>query len=112
METFAKRLKERAKQLGISNAEAGRRAGLDEGRYGHYISGRNVPDFATLVRIANVLATTPNWLLGIDDPVSGNVEISDLINRLKNAALTLTPGDLRQFVLQIEAIAADQHKGS
>ncbi len=63
MDIFAKRLRERAKQLGISNAEAARRIGLDERRYAHYASGRREPDLATLVNIAEILGTNPNWLL-------------------------------------------------
>ena len=50
METLSQRLRERARHLGISNAEAARRVGLDERRYAHYASGRREPDLATLVR--------------------------------------------------------------
>jgi transcriptional regulator with XRE-family HTH domain len=63
MDTFAKRLRERAEQLGISNAEAARRAGLDERRYAHYASGRREPDLATLVKIADTLGTHPTGCL-------------------------------------------------
>src|SRR5690606_11426561 len=38
MDIFANRLRERAAQLGISNAEAARRSGLDERRYAHYVT--------------------------------------------------------------------------
>ena len=65
MEIFAKRLQERAKQLGISNAEAARRVGLEERRYAHYASGRREPDLATLKSISEALGITPNWLLGV-----------------------------------------------
>lgn len=65
METFANNLRKRAEELGISNAEAARRADLSERRYGNYVSGRREPDLATLVRIAQVLETTPDVLLGI-----------------------------------------------
>lgn len=65
METFANNLRKRAEELGISNAEAARRADLSERRYGNYVSGRREPDLATLVRIAQVLQTTPDVLLGV-----------------------------------------------
>ena len=52
MDVFARKLKERADQLGISSAEAARRCELDERRYGHYASGRREPDLATLTKIA------------------------------------------------------------
>lgn len=68
MDSFAQNLRNRAEQLGISNAEVARRAGLSERRYGNYVSGRREPDLATLVRISQVLETTPDALLGFDLP--------------------------------------------
>src|SRR6266550_4014780 len=50
--------------LALSNAEVARRIGLSEPRYTHYVSSAREPDLATLVRIAKVLETTPNDLLG------------------------------------------------
>lgn len=63
MGPFATNLRTRAEELGLSNAEVARRAGLSERRYGNYVSGRREPDLATLVRIAQVLDSTPDQLL-------------------------------------------------
>ncbi len=63
MKSLATRLRERARQLGLSDAEVGRRAGLSERRYGNYVRGAREPDLATLVRICVVLDVTPNDLL-------------------------------------------------
>lgn len=63
METLSRNLRRRAKELGLSDAEVARRAGLSERRYGHYVAGTREPDFATFVRICEVLAVTPNDLL-------------------------------------------------
>ncbi|WP_328286611.1 helix-turn-helix domain-containing protein [Pseudorhizobium marinum] len=79
MELLARRLQERSKQLGISNAEASRRMGLDERRYAHCTSGRREPDLATLVRIAEALGTTPNWLLGVPAKLSDDTKVSSLL---------------------------------
>ncbi|MGY0778964.1 helix-turn-helix domain-containing protein [Azospirillum argentinense] len=64
---FGQTLRERAKELGLSDTEVARRAGLDVGRYGNYARGSREPDLATLVRISRVLQTTPNILLGIEE---------------------------------------------
>ena len=104
MELFAKRLRMRAEDLGISNAEAARRAGLDERRYAHYISGRNQPDLATLVRIADTLGTTPNWLLGVEDMADRNPEKAALVDRFANAANLLPTRDVETCVIQAEAL--------
>lgn len=46
MDLFAKRPRERA-QLGLTDAEVARRAGLNERRYGHYVRGNREPRFGT-----------------------------------------------------------------
>jgi transcriptional regulator with XRE-family HTH domain len=106
MDTFAKRLQERAKQLGISNAEAARRAGLDERRYAHYASGRREPDLGTLVKIAETLGTTPNWLLGVTIPGSEDPQFAALIDRFSNAANGMSMNEIEICIIQAEAVAA------
>jgi len=110
MDTFAKRLQERAKQLGISNAEAARRVGLDERRYAHYASGRREPDLVTLVKIAATLGTTPNWLLGVTVPSSTDLRLAALIDRFSNAANGMSMSEIEMCVIQAEAVAAAKSK--
>jgi len=105
MEIFAQRLRERAAQLGISNAEAARRCELEERRYAHYVAGRREPDLSTLVKIAGVLGTTPNWLLGLDVAGSKATVRAGLTDRLANAAREMSDRELKLFVVQAEAIA-------
>jgi DNA-binding Xre family transcriptional regulator len=61
-----KLLRDRARQLELSDAEVARRAGLAERRYSHYVRGTRQPDFKTLLRICSALDTTPNDLLLAD----------------------------------------------
>lgn len=103
MDLFAKRLRERASELGISHAEVARRSGLSERRYSHYVNGIREPDLATLVRIAGALRSTPNELLAADEkrkPSSHSI----LIDRLHSAAQALSEHDLELVVLQTEAL--------
>jgi transcriptional regulator with XRE-family HTH domain len=104
MEIFVSRLRQRAKELGISNAEAGRRAGLSERRYANYIIGNREPDLATVVRIAKVLGTSPNWLLGFDDADAAAEPSTLPLERLNFAARALSADDLRVLIAQAEAI--------
>jgi transcriptional regulator with XRE-family HTH domain len=104
MEQFAKRLRKRAEELGISNAEAARRTGLSERRYAHYVKGQREPDLATLVRIADSLETTPNELLGLLAEQK-KTRRSVLLERLNAAANQLSERNLEMIVLQTEAIA-------
>lgn len=66
MEQVGPRLRSRARELQLSDAEVARRAGLTSTRYGHYVSGYREPDLATLVRICRVLGLRPDDLLGYD----------------------------------------------
>ena len=72
MQIFEERLQSRAAELGLSQAEVARASGLNERRYNHYARGRRQPDLATLVRIAETLKTTPNWLLGVEPATRGD----------------------------------------
>ncbi len=103
MESFALNLRKRAEELGISNAEAARRAGLGERRYGNYIAGRREPDLATLVRIATVLETTPDELLGFGRTERDANRI--VRDRLAAACNAMPQGDLELLAVAAEAIA-------
>lgn len=104
MELFVSNLRKRAEQLGISHAEVARRAGLSETRYGNYVSGRREPDLATLVKIATVLATTPNDLLTNDIPMPAPDEL--VRQRAVAALISLSADDLERVVVMVEALAA------
>ena len=104
MDMFARRLQERARQLGISNAEAARRVGLDERRYAHFASGRREPDLATLVKIADALGTSPNWLLGVPFANEVDPQLAALVDRFLNAANAMTRQEAEMCVIQAEAI--------
>jgi transcriptional regulator with XRE-family HTH domain len=105
MDLFASKLRDRAAQLGISNAEAARRSGLSERRYAHYVSGLREPDLSTLVRIARSLGTTPDSLLGVsDEPVLDAQQA--MVDRIRTAAGTLPEDVLDSIAIQIEALAA------
>lgn len=107
MEIFAANLRKRAEELGISNAEVARRAGLSERRYANYVSGRREPDLATLVRIASVLALTPNELLA-DGSLTCMSE--DLVRQRAIAALEALPlEDVERVTIMIEALATHRN---
>lgn len=103
MEVFSKKLKERAAQLGISNAQAARLCGLDERRYANYTNDQREPDLSTLAKIARVLNTSVDYLLGLADPPP-HTERTQLLDRLIVAAASLKDEELRTIVTQTEAL--------
>jgi transcriptional regulator with XRE-family HTH domain len=104
MERFGSQLRKRAKELGLSQAEAARRSGLSEHRYGHYVRGIREPDLATLARIAKALQTTPNELLGLGGEKSERSRRSLLRDRLNSAIEELHEKDIELVLTQTEAI--------
>ena len=105
MDTLAKNLRKRAEELGLPHAEIARRISLSERRYAHYVAGRNEPDLATLVRIATVLETTPNELLGFG-PETKRSKRSLMRDRLNAAASAMDDRELEITVIQAEAVAS------
>ncbi|KIN79619.1 helix-turn-helix domain-containing protein [Sulfitobacter mediterraneus] len=109
MKVFAKRLKERALQLGISNSQAARLCDLDERRYSNYANDQREPDLMTLAKIARVLDTSVDHLLGLTDASPMNRRTL-LLERLTIAAGTLPEDQLETVVKQTEALAIPRPK--
>lgn len=108
MRGLGQRLRERARELELTDAEVARRAGLTARRYGHYVTDRNEPDLATLVSLCVILETTPNCLLGYGEShTSGNERqlqaidaITAQLRRLDEPMLGLARGLIDVLVRQ------------
>ncbi len=109
MKVFGKKLREAVAQLGLSNADVAHRAQLSERRYGHYVQDNREPDLAILIRIAKVLNTTPNDLLGFGEGSEKPSRHSLLSDRLRAAAQVLSEGELETLVVLADGLAA-RHK--
>ncbi len=116
MDVFTRKLRERARQLGLSNAEVARRADLNGRRYGHYARGTREPNLETLVRICAVLETTPNDLLGFEaeqaltEESPAEQERRILRERLNAACNVLQTDNLRLTVKQVETLVQHQRE--
>src|SRR5690349_7208236 len=107
MEQFGKNLRLRARQLDLSDAEVARRAGLNERRYGFYVTGEREPDLATLLKIAGVLQSSVDDLLG-STKSSGVSKKAALQAKLVSAAQSLEQANLELLVKTAEAFADHQ----
>jgi transcriptional regulator with XRE-family HTH domain len=83
---------------------------LEERRYAHYAGNRREPDLETLVRIANGLGTTPNWLLGLDAEGKRSTKRSALNERLIAAGRGLSDEELRLLATAAEAWTGDRQR--
>lgn len=88
--------------LGISQAEAARRVGMSPQRFGNYCTGKRPPDIQSIIRIAQVLQTTPDALLGVSGQT--DAELQDILGRM----LELEGIDPARAYTIAEAVTATQ----
>jgi transcriptional regulator with XRE-family HTH domain len=100
---FAGNLRKRINDLGLTQAEAARRCDLENRRFHHYVVGDREPDLRTLVRIATVLGTTPDELLGAKPHAA---QATDETSRLR-AKLVATTGTMDPAALRLLSVLAD-----
>ena len=65
MRGLGDRMRGRARELGIADAEVARRAGLTQTRYANYVADRHEPDLQTFTRICVALEIASDELLGL-----------------------------------------------
>ncbi|WP_241667267.1 helix-turn-helix domain-containing protein [Muricoccus nepalensis] len=103
MQEVGSRLRVRARVLGLSDAEVARRLGLGATRYANYVNGTREPDFATFLRICQVLETTPNDLLGAGGGQASTPSADVLQRRIEAAAKVM---DLHTLLVAAEVVEA------
>ena len=105
MDGIGSRLRARARALGLSDAEIARRLGFGPSRYTNYISDLREPDFATLLRICELLETTPNAILGVDGQGPPPTGMEVLRERIAAAARAMDADTLRLAAEVMNALA-------
>ena len=100
MKGLGRRLKDRARELGLSDAAVARRLGLGLTTYAGYTSDRHEPDLQTFTRICVALGSSATELLRDASPVTGDAQA---LRARISAALEA----LDQRSLEVAAIVVD-----
>ena len=103
---WAERLKARARELGIPDAEVARRVDLAPTRYSNYVNSRREPDLRMFARICRALATTPDAILGFGRSVSEDSPHARLVARGTGALGALEGRDLALAVHLLESLGS------
>lgn len=111
MDGIGSRLRARARALGLSDAEIARRLGFGPSRYTNYISDLREPDFATLLRICELLETTPNDILGVGEQSLLSTSPEMLRQRIAVAATVMDADTLRLAAEMMNALAVRTSRG-
>jgi transcriptional regulator with XRE-family HTH domain len=104
MDGFGARLAARARELGLTNAEVARRAGLSERRFGNYVADYREPDLQTLASLARVLLISTDALLGLA-PETVESNRGGLLAEIEIALRHLPDADLELISVQLRATA-------
>jgi transcriptional regulator with XRE-family HTH domain len=99
------RLRERAREIGMTDIAVARRVGLLQNRYASYVAGTREPDLMTFARICEVLGTKADIILGLESSPSP-VTTKDAIRARVIAALeALDAQGQRLALVALEAMA-------
>ena len=79
---------------------------MRERRYAHCVAGRNEPDLNLHIKIAKILETTPNELIGFDGKSNEPSKRTLFYDWLLAAAKHLKETDLEVVAAEAEAVAA------
>ncbi|ANS73701.1 XRE family transcriptional regulator [Paenibacillus yonginensis] len=70
--SLGERIRERRKQLGFTQLEIAQQLNMGRSNFGHIENGRVIPSSTDLDKLADILQTKPDYLLGkTDDPSLG-----------------------------------------
>ena len=102
---WGERIRARARELGLTDAAVARLLDLPQRRYSAYVNEAREPDFATLLRVCQVLRTTPDAVLGVGPHVSLTPNDADLA-RMEAAVVGLGEADRARALAVMEVLAA------
>lgn len=103
MQGMGKRLRARARALGLTDTEVARRLDMSQPRYAQYVSDANEPDLSTLVRICRVLDVGPDYVLGLKDADEVS-ELEAMQARATGAIKVMGPDRVRIAVALLDAL--------
>lgn len=115
---FGTRLRQLRKNKGLTQSELAHKLGVSTSSVGMYEQGRREPDNGLLLKICNLLDTTPDYLVGVKtiDKSSLHQDVSDVIDEFTQMLMSqqglmfngtpMTAADREKIVIAIKSAAA------
>lgn len=98
---MANRISNLLTQKGMTQKELAQKSGITESAISHYIKGDRVPRGVNLVKIANALGTSTDFLLNLGDDDKGND--FGITNEQFNGFIMSVLDDIKEVVEQLKA---------
>lgn len=64
MKVFSERLKELRLKKGLTQTELGKKVGVKQNTFTNWENGKREPNFETIIKIADLLEVSLDWLFG------------------------------------------------
>lgn len=113
MTIFCERAKTRMKELHITTRQLAKSIGMTESTVSRYLSGNRSPKIEELVKIAETLECSADYLLGLKESevvVQKEIfkEIAGLFNKLSNDS-TYRPGEKKMLNAELHGKMVGEH---
>ncbi len=102
MTNFAERLTEALSKKQIKQAELSARSGINKSSISTYLKGEYCPKYDNIVRLAEVLQVSPDWLAGKDVPMDKGTVTDEM---LKFALFNSSDGVTDEMLNEVKAFA-------
>lgn len=105
MTETGKRIVELLDKRGMTRKELAQKAGVTQATISHYIKGNRSPKGETIARIADVLNTTTDYLLGAEKKIDFDAkyyEIRSLLKRNTHYMTNTQKVELISIILEID----------
>lgn len=104
---WAERVRARARELGLTDAEVARRLNLSPTRYANYMSKSREPDLMLFVRLCRALDTTPDSMLAFQAVPEPDSPAGQVLARATSTLRALPPVSLTLAHALLAALAVD-----
>lgn len=102
--SLGSRIKKLRLEKGLTQEEIGKKLGMGRSNVGHIEHGRTMPSAEVLDKIADILGTTTDYLLGRTDDPYGQAQTTP---QSEQPYYALTPKDEKDIAKDLEKIMAD-----
>jgi len=96
--SIGKRIKNRRKELNITQIQIRDATGISSGNMSGIESGKSLPSASALIELSKILNRSIDWILTGSSPISKNSTISDIEEQLLNGFRELPKDDKDELI--------------
>ncbi|MBD5089260.1 MAG: helix-turn-helix domain-containing protein [Clostridiales bacterium] len=110
--SIGERIKNRRKELGLTQPRIKELTGISSGTMSDIENGKTLPAAPSLIKLSQVLACTIDWILTGDSPISEQISLSDVREDELVSCFQKMSKEDQEELLVIARMKADKGKGT